>query len=158
MAKTKNQVSTFDNINRERYYGLRIGDLVFHHYQESAGICEVIDYGLDNNRVTVRAKDGTETDWVAEWCDLVKKVEDRDMGIRLVPDAYNLLTQTLKEKYWPGLKWHHDDPQCGKAVYQVELLNNGCTSIGDLEKNLAKLCKAPLAEIKKLVSNYYELS
>ncbi|NMC61422.1 MAG: hypothetical protein GYA51_18875 [Candidatus Methanofastidiosa archaeon] len=70
----------FTNADRHRYYGLRIGDLV----QIKVGVfskpknAEVIDYGfLDNNRVILRLEDGTETDWVAEWCTIVEKVEDR---------------------------------------------------------------------------------
>jgi hypothetical protein len=70
----------FTNADRHRYYGLRIGDLV----QIKTGVfskpknAEVIDYGLlDNNRVILKLDDGTETSWVAEWCEIVEKVEDR---------------------------------------------------------------------------------
>lgn len=70
----------FTNADRHRYYGLRIGDLV----QIKAGVfskpmkAEVIDYGfMDNNRVILRLEDGSETDWVAEWCTITEKVEDR---------------------------------------------------------------------------------
>jgi hypothetical protein len=72
----------FDNKERHRYYGLRIGDLV----QIKTGLqsnpkilnAEVIDYGfLDNNRVMLKLENGEETDWVAEWCTIVTKVEDK---------------------------------------------------------------------------------
>lgn len=70
----------FDNAERRRYYGLRIGDIV-----SPKGIngkphtedCEVIDYGfMDNNKVMLKSKDGKEFPWVAEWCKIVTKVED----------------------------------------------------------------------------------
>ena len=42
------------------------------------GTAEVIEYGhMYNNEVYIRAQDGTETHWVAEWCDIITKVEDR---------------------------------------------------------------------------------
>lgn len=72
----------FNNKNRNRYYGLRIGDLV----QVKVGLqsdpiflkAEVIEYGfLDNNRVYLRFEDGKETSWVAEQCEIFTKIEDR---------------------------------------------------------------------------------
>lgn len=61
----------FDNQERRRYYGLRIGDtveLLFTHKKEVT-LAEVVEYGfMDNNRVWVKLEDGTTTDWVAEWC------------------------------------------------------------------------------------------
>ena len=73
--------STFDNSERRRYYGLRIGDIVspktISGEEWYKGIAEVINYGSDNNQVEIKSKDGTITDWVAEWCDIVTKIEDR---------------------------------------------------------------------------------
>lgn len=72
----------FDNKERHRYYGLRIGDLV----QIKTGLqnapkilnAEVINYGfMDNNRVMLRPESGTDFDWIAEWCTIITKVEDR---------------------------------------------------------------------------------
>lgn len=70
----------FDNENRNRYYGKRIGDIVtckaFGTVIEN---CEVIEYGfMDNNKIYVRDPKGNEFDWVAEWCKVTTKVEDRD--------------------------------------------------------------------------------
>lgn len=70
----------FDNKNRTRYYGLRIGDTVKLLYTQKKiePIAEVIEYGfMDNNRVIVRLEDGTKTDWVAEWCEIITKVEEK---------------------------------------------------------------------------------
>jgi hypothetical protein len=72
--------SKFDNKERRRYYGLRVGDtveLLFSHKPKNPR-AEVIEYGfMDNNRVIVRLEDGVETDWVAEWCTIIEKVEDK---------------------------------------------------------------------------------
>ena len=83
MSITKILVKTeFDNKERHRYYGLRVGDLV----QIRTGMqnnpimidAEVIAYGfLDNNRVILKLESGEETSWVAEWCKIITKVEDR---------------------------------------------------------------------------------
>jgi len=70
----------FDNKERHRYYGLRIGDLVELNYTQKPEPpkAEVIEYCAgDNNRVLLRLEDGSETDWVAEWCTIITKVEDR---------------------------------------------------------------------------------
>jgi hypothetical protein len=70
----------FDNESRDRYYGLRVGDLVSPKGldgKEFNGKGEVIDYGSDNNRVIIKFEDGTITDWVAEWCDIILKVEEK---------------------------------------------------------------------------------
>lgn len=67
----------FDNENRNRYYGLRVGDtveLLFYHIEGTKA--EVIGYGvMDNNRVTVKIENGSVEDWVAEWCKIITKVE-----------------------------------------------------------------------------------
>jgi predicted kinase len=44
-----------------------------------ANVPEVVEYGYgDNNRVYVKIEGGDEvTDYVAEWCDIVTKVEDK---------------------------------------------------------------------------------
>ena len=72
----------FTNADRHRYYGLRIGDLVkIKMGMQNNPImknAEVISYGfMDNNRVILKLESGEETNWVAEWCIIVTKVEDR---------------------------------------------------------------------------------
>ena len=70
------------NINRDRAYGLRIGDIVKARGLDRRIIenLEVVGYCGDNNKVYVRNEYGSVTDWVAEWCELVTKVEDRTDG------------------------------------------------------------------------------
>jgi hypothetical protein len=66
----------FDNIDRNRYYGLRIGDIISVEFPSMNSLAEVVDYGGDNNRVYIKLEDGTITDWVAEYCTIITKVED----------------------------------------------------------------------------------
>lgn len=77
----------FDNKDRTRYYGLRIGDLVklngVFGKEFKDGKAEVVDYGSDNNRVQIKSEKGFITDWVAEWCDIVTKVEDRNRLVKV---------------------------------------------------------------------------
>lgn len=75
---------TFDNAERHRYYGLRVGDIVNLRNIDGTIVyknVEVIAYGSDNNRIEVRLAHGSTTEWVAEWCDIVTKVEDRNINI-----------------------------------------------------------------------------
>ncbi len=68
----------FDNAERNRYYGLRIGDTVTIKAYHNRGICKVVEYGhLDNNRVTVEDSTGERFPVVAEWCHIEIKVEDQ---------------------------------------------------------------------------------
>lgn len=70
----------FDNKERNRYYGLRVGDIVsvpmFAGKRSKAEVIEL--HAFDNNGVQVRMEDGTERKEVAEWCDIVVRVEDRN--------------------------------------------------------------------------------
>lgn len=81
-SSESNTTYNFDNEERIRYYGLRKGDLVspkgLDDKEWFKGICEVIDYCEDdNNKVLIKSNDGTIKEWIAEWCDIVTKVEDR---------------------------------------------------------------------------------
>lgn len=71
----------FDNVNRNRYYGLRIGDTVKLSASFSPidnTIAEVVEYGfMDNNRVYVQLEDGEKIKWTAEHCKIITKVEDK---------------------------------------------------------------------------------
>ncbi len=66
-------IKVFDNKERKRYYGVRVGDRVRDNH--FVGVVE--SYGfMDNNRVHVRLDDGRLMPCVAEWCEILKKVED----------------------------------------------------------------------------------
>lgn len=69
------------NTSRRRFYGVRVGDTVRYGvpgFPDTYDTYEVIRYGfMDNNRVILRDKDGKEMSAVAEWCEIIKKVEDK---------------------------------------------------------------------------------
>lgn len=72
----------WDNEDRNRYYGLRVGDLVdcsSSFLKQFQGQGEVVEYGMtDNNAVYVKVESYEEPiHCVAEWLNLVTKVEDR---------------------------------------------------------------------------------
>lgn len=70
----------WDNENRDRYYGLRKGDLVeLQFFNSDKNMAEVVDYCHgDNNRVVVKNTwNGEVMEYVAEWCKLHTKHEDR---------------------------------------------------------------------------------
>ena len=72
----------YDNKNRFRYYGLRKGDIVLYHIPGT--ICSgeeyvVYEYGtMNNNQVYLKDKDGNIGSFIAEFCEIVKKVDDSD--------------------------------------------------------------------------------
>ncbi len=67
----------FDNIERNRYYGLRVGDLVIYNELVNA---EVAGYGvMDNNSVRLCFEDGSQSYVPAECCEITTKVEDRNL-------------------------------------------------------------------------------
>lgn len=74
-------MADWDNIDRRRYYGLRKGDKVkvFSVSGILWGESEVLDYiPGDNNSVVIKSKNGTLIQWVAEWCEIIIKVEDQE--------------------------------------------------------------------------------
>ena len=69
----------FLNENRTRYYGLRVGDIINAKSLNGkiwgrSKILELVP--MDNNKVIIESKNGTPIEWVAEWCDIIIKVED----------------------------------------------------------------------------------
>ena len=74
-------MAEFDNKNRTRYYGLRVGDIV--KYRVPGDEYEPDTYivvhlmEMDNNRVLIQnKKTGEQYKAVAEWCQIVTKIED----------------------------------------------------------------------------------
>lgn len=71
------------NKSRNRWYGLRIGDVVTYRYSiddEDDTLYEVIGYmRSDNNAVILRSEDGVVDKHVAEWCRIVERVDDRPL-------------------------------------------------------------------------------
>jgi hypothetical protein len=75
----------FDNKDRDRYYGLRKGDTIRVHSLNGTvwGTSVVLDYTSDNNRVIIESRDGSPIDWVAEWCEILTKIEDKPTNNKL---------------------------------------------------------------------------
>ena len=74
-------MDSFNNASRDRYYGVRVGDIVRYGVPglpQDKETYEVIRYGfMDNNRVILRSKSGEEIRAVAEWCEVIEKIEDK---------------------------------------------------------------------------------
>lgn len=68
------------NENRSQRYGKRIGDTIaVSSFGQTPYLSEVVGYyPVDNNRLYIKGQDGTIIDWIAEWCDIQTKVEERD--------------------------------------------------------------------------------
>ena len=68
------------NLERNRYYWLRIGDTVKLWYITNPAtkdiIYSVVGMWSDNNRVILKQTDWNLFEAVAEWCNLERKVED----------------------------------------------------------------------------------
>ncbi len=76
------QNPAWDNQERRRYYGKRIGDTVKIDlfYQNRYLMGTVIDYGSgDNNRLVVKLDDGNIYRPTAEHCEIITRVEDKDV-------------------------------------------------------------------------------
>jgi hypothetical protein len=70
-------VKEFTNEDRSRRYGKRVGDRVRYKYFNWSFEGTVVDLGyFDNNKVYVKKDDGEIVDCVAEWCEILEKVED----------------------------------------------------------------------------------
>ena len=69
----------FENLERRRYYGLRIGDLVLNSwFDDKSPIYEVVGFSYtDNNKVYIKNIKTNEIGHnVAEWCKIIKKVDE----------------------------------------------------------------------------------
>lgn len=70
--------SKWDNEDRNRYYGLRVGDIVKSTWIKDEPELEVIEYGHgDNNRIYLKSPSGKTYSPTAESCDIITKLEDR---------------------------------------------------------------------------------
>jgi len=99
----------FDNADRSRYYGLRVGDIIDAKSPNGRiwGRSEVVAYGaMDNNQVSIYDKHGAVIPWVAEWCDIVQKVEER--GIYVVNRGASTDLLEAAQKAYDFLWWLAD--------------------------------------------------
>lgn len=110
----------FDNKERTRYYGLRIGDIVEEIVYGSSIKGEVWELLWDNNAAYVKTEKDKIVKCVAEWCNILTKVEDRDDFKKLSPlkllakrDKYNNNFHIIFRNYyqdfdnnWGYSKWY----------------------------------------------------
>jgi len=69
---------------------------------------------------------------------------------------YNEVLAKIDAKYFPEIKWHHENSQCGKIHYKVECLSNGVIGYQDAIKAIAKLCNTTKEEIDSLFEEFIE--
>jgi hypothetical protein len=69
---------------------------------------------------------------------------------------HNEVLAKIDAKYFPEVKWHHDNPKCGKVHYIVECLNNGVAVYDKSIQKIAKLCGATEQEIDELFEEFKE--
>lgn len=69
-------MNNFDNEKRTRYYGIRVGDIVNVKFYNLKNVT-VTKYGfMDNNAVYVKTETGEQIKVVAEYCEIIKKVDN----------------------------------------------------------------------------------
>lgn len=72
----------------------------------------------------------------------------------IIEDFFNKLAGELDKKYFPEVKYYHDNKNTQKIHYSVELFNNGCLTYDQLIIRLSKACKETKQEIHTIVSKY----
>jgi hypothetical protein len=74
--------------------------------------------------------------------------------IHTCEDFYNKVSGEIRAAYFAEVKYYRDNDSCAKAIYALELFNNGCLNYRKLVGRLAKACNATTAAIHNLVSKY----
>ena len=137
----------FDNKDRSRYYGLRKGDIVNLKGLDGKVMfenAEVKDYGGDNNRVYVEYETPGRfvlDEWVAEWCEMVTKVEDREDMKPVIKNA------DLKNA---DFRWYYDTTQ-KRHYWVLGYFGGGAVYIANayrLAQEYAEVCGVPLETVK----------
>ena len=78
--------------------------------------------------------------------------------MKTVDNFYNKVAKDIMEKYFPTIKWHRDNFASQKAMYQLELFNNGCLNYTKLVKKLSKYCMTTKEEIEQILTKYIKLN
>lgn len=68
---------------------------------------------------------------------------------------YNRLTKELDNKYFPQVKYYHDNKHTQKIHRNCELFNNGCLSLQKLIERLSKVTKEAEEQLEQIVLKYY---
>lgn len=77
-------------------------------------------------------------------------------SIQLVENFFNKLTNDLDKRYFPDVKYYHDNEDDADVHYTVELFNNGCLTYDNLIYRLAYSCKDTKVNIHNIVKEYVE--
>ncbi len=134
----------FDNAERRRYYGIRIGDIVEERAFGTVTRGEVMGYGLmDNNKVYINAEGDITLDAVAEWCHVIECVEDRtdrfkDMKFLMVTDKHGYRDYEITGFFFVHRACVPPNIKVGDIfnVYHNKSTKSGIEWKGDLKKSL----------------------
>lgn len=70
---------------------------------------------------------------------------------------YNGLVTELDSKYFPEVKYYHDNKNTQKIHYYCELFNNGFSTLSKTVKKIAKITKEKEEKIEKIILNHYTI-
>jgi hypothetical protein len=70
---------------------------------------------------------------------------------------FNGLVTELDSTCFPQVKYYHDNKDAQKMHYACELFNNGCLSLQEITKRLAKIVKETEEKIEQIILKYYSL-
>lgn len=72
----------------------------------------------------------------------------------LIEDFFNKLTAELDKKYFPEVKYYHDNKNTQAIHYAVECFSNGVLTYNALIAKLARSCGTNKKYIHTIVSKY----
>lgn len=134
----------WDNEDRTRYYGKRKGDIIKVMSLNGTvwGESEVLDYVAgDNNAILIKSKNGNPIEWVAEWCDIITKIEDRNLNktkMNTATTATNAPAETPKTDLATTKPQISQSERFTNAVVKEFSSNNGSVTLTPFQK---KLCQ-----------------
>lgn len=81
----------FDNEDRLKYNGLRVGDTVNVKNQDGSIYTQavVFDYGNKSDSIILIGKSQKPFDWISDWCDVIVKVEDSKPSIAEMKELFD---------------------------------------------------------------------
>lgn len=74
----------------------------------------------------------------------------------MIPEFFNPLTKELDTKYYPDVKYYHDDKNTQQLHHTCELFNNGCLTYDKLIERLSKACLDTKTALHAIVRKYVE--
>ena len=74
--------------------------------------------------------------------------------IHTVENFFNKLSDDIRCKYFPDVKYYRDDKNCEAAIYAIELFNNGCLTYRAFIGRLAKYCGTNNATIHNIAEKH----